>query len=611
MESPESDEEEEEEIRSATRPTDPADAAAWDAIGFVYVTDNGPSTIKRAVKSFGDFIKGIYDGIKETKERLKKAEESNAKKDAVDQLKKMLASKQELLYRAVDAADEKGHEQVLENLGGNGPLVANLVSALRDCVNASDFNGKLPKTLLRFMSQFTTVTDEMLNQKLKFDKIQKRFMSKGDEEVKGLVDEIVSKTVHAKPAPAPAPARPTAAKPAVAKPAATAKPTGTSTSVASGAATAQTAASIAQSLKAPSRVPSDSLSAKRAREDEPDVRSSKKIAANSAGGAPHAVSKPASSMSGPTASSVAVAAPVKPWAGTALLPGKSRPATKPAAAKADSSSTSTHKTESAAKEAAKDSGKTSSTGSPIKRETASAEASGASSGAGGADSSAVDAVARPKKAAVAKVEPSASKLGALLDEISKPKSSTPAAPTPESSSDSAGSSNETPEEKAKRLRKESRRKLRVTWKSGDELTQVRVFKKDKGEDEGRAKYLLRDAGDDRSEGLALKRSLKKGANGSGLNDDDEDDDTTGGSGMDIDDEEDELPYRPWFEPSPISFAPLVDKSAKTFVTRGGNLAVDTAEQKAMAERENTVLIAIYTDPSDIPPTPKSPVRSYN
>ncbi|KAL1902900.1 hypothetical protein Sste5346_000811 [Sporothrix stenoceras] len=616
MESPGSDEsdseEEEEEVRSATRPTDPADAAAWDAIGFVHVTDNAPATIKRAVKNFGDFIKGIYDGIKETKERLKKAEEAgSSKKETVEQIKRTLASKQEILYRAVDAADEKGHDQVIENLGGNGPLLANLVSALRDCVNSSDFNGKLTKTLLRFMSQFTTVTDEMLNQRLKFDKIQKRFMTKGDAEVKDLVGEIVSKTIHAKPA-----------SPAITPATTTATPTGSSASNSIAIAddpSSKTAAkpAAAGTKPAPSRVVSDPSSSKRPREDESDSRPTKKSATNSALGAPQAVAKTTTSS---VATSSTASAPAKPWAGTALLPGKIRPtATKPAASKTDASSTSTA---ASSKTDTKDT-KSSSTGSPSKRDgDAPAPASKAASSSTAATNSALTiaaaaAASRAKKAAAAAKltaggggggeQPSSSKLGLLLDEISKPKATkttaSPAAPTPDSSSSSGENAAETPEQKAKRLRKESRRKLRVTWRTGSDLTEVRIFTKDEGEDEGRANYLLRDAGDDRSEGLALKRSLK-GA-------EDDEDGSGGGSGMDLDDEDDELPYRPWFEAWPINFSGLpADKVAKTYITRGGQLAVESPERKAMADRENTVLMAIYTDPSDIPPTPKSPSASY-
>ncbi|OAA68089.1 c-x8-c-x5-c-x3-h type zinc finger protein [Niveomyces insectorum RCEF 264] len=586
IDSPDSaDEEEEEEVRSATRPEDPADAAAWDAIGLVHVEDHGPSTIKRAVKNFGDFIKGLYDGIKEAKEKLKKAEESKAKESDVDQLKKALAAKQELLFRAVDAADEKGHEQVLENLGGNGPLVANLVSALRDCVNASDFTGKLPKTLLRFMSQFTTVTDEMLNQRLKFDKIQKRFMTKGDDEVKGLVGEIVSKTIHTKSTTPPAPAAST-------------RPQKSETS--------------AKAPKPASKVSPDSGSSKRPREDESDSRSAKKIATNPTSAASQLVAKPTSSL-GVTASA---SAPAKPWAGTALLPGKIRPATKPPAAKADATKLELSSVASKVDTVAKEAGKPSATSFPSKKEAAASDTAKKSEEAGSAavvataaaSAPVASAVAKARKAASAKVElppslASQSKLGALLEEISKPKSVTPAAPTPDSSSES-NSSSETADEKAKRLRKAKRRQMRVSWKPDDELTQVRIFTKDKDEDGGRAKNLLRDAGDDRSEGLALKQSLKKG-----IHFEDEDEDV---QNVYEEDEEDELPYRPWFEPSPVDFSVIpAEKRAQTFVTRGGDLVVQTPEQKAMAERENTVLMAIYTDPSDIPPTPKSPTLSHS
>ncbi|CAK7567102.1 MAG: hypothetical protein SEPTF4163_005064 [Sporothrix epigloea] len=613
-------EEEEEEVRSAVRPADPADAAAWDAIGIVHVTDNGAATIKGAVKNFGDFIKNICDGIKDAKEKLKKSEESvSAKKETIEALKRTLASRQELLCRAVEAADEKGNEQVLENLGGNSPLVANLVSVLRDCVNTNDFNGRLAKTLLRFMSQFTTVTDELLNQKLKFDKIQKRYMNKGDDEVKDLIGEIVAKTIHNK------------------KPAAT--PTASTASAMTkteAGSIKPPAASTAATKTASLRVSSDSLSLKRPREEDADSRPAKKSTTNSTSSNHHVATKAAASTS--TAPATA-SAPAKPWAGTALLPGKTRPPlARPSLTKPEPPSTAAG---SKSDVSSKDLAKLASNSSPSKRDTAvssttpssltgSGKTTGSTSAAHPLPSSssttiaAAAAASRAKKAAaLAKAEQlataastgsslgSQSKLGALLEEISKPKSTkggVPAVSTPDSYSSSNESSTETPEQKAKRLRKESRRNLRVSWRTGNDLTEIRIFTKDEGEDEGRAKYLLRDAGDDRSEGLALKRSLKK----KGM---DDDDDSNGGNGddrMNIDDEDgDELPYRPWFEASAISFSSLpVGKVTETYVTRGGSVEVDSTERQVMADRENTVLMAVYTDPSDMPLTPKSPPASH-
>lgn len=63
---------------------------------------------------------------------------------------------------------------------------------------------------------------------------------------------------------------------------------------------------------------------------------------------------------------------------------------------------------------------------------------------------------------------------------------------------------ETPEEKAKRLRKEERRKLRVSFKPDDSLVEVRTFVHDPEEEMGHDDSMMRDVGDSRGEGQMLK-----------------------------------------------------------------------------------------------------------
>ena len=63
---------------------------------------------------------------------------------------------------------------------------------------------------------------------------------------------------------------------------------------------------------------------------------------------------------------------------------------------------------------------------------------------------------------------------------------------------------ETAEEKAKRLRKEERRKLRVTFKPDDSLVDIRVFVHDPEEEVGHDDSMVRDVGDIGGEGRMLK-----------------------------------------------------------------------------------------------------------
>lgn len=63
---------------------------------------------------------------------------------------------------------------------------------------------------------------------------------------------------------------------------------------------------------------------------------------------------------------------------------------------------------------------------------------------------------------------------------------------------------ETNEEKVKRLRKEQRRKMRVSFKADDELVEVRTFEHDPEEELGHDDSMVRDVGDSRNEGQMLK-----------------------------------------------------------------------------------------------------------
>jgi hypothetical protein len=175
-----------------------------------------------------------------------------------------------------------------------------------------------------------------------------------------------------------------------------------------------------------------------------------------------------------------------------------------------------------------------------------------------------------------------SSLAEILASIEKPREVQKAPETPPRPP-------ETPEEKARRERKESRRHLRVHWKDGNALAEIRLFKHEQAEDEGRQDNMLRDAHDDRSEGMMLKQRVLENMA------DDEDD----GAG--------EVEYRTYPELTLIDFSELdKDIREKSYVTRGGQLSVNTPQQQIQDRRESLELMVVYTDPKDIPPSPKEP-----
>lgn len=321
-------------------------------------------------------------------------------------------------------------------------------------------------------------------------------------------------------------------------------------------ATGYTGTSAASRAKAAKPTETATSVAKRGREDDPDTRTVKKVAVESGGGA----------LSKKLGQSRTLAQPAAKTGASSLLPGKARPTPKPAT-----------KTEPTSVDSPPNSAD-----DKVKLERRNAPTDKAEASKPVVATKAEPKPPAPKMAPTALSSSALSGIASLLDSINAPKAETPPAPVKETKEPDA---DETPEEKAKRLRKESRRKLRVSWKPESELVQTRIFHKDDEEDEGRASNMIQDAADDRSEGMVLKQR----------------------AGMDEDEDDEDVPYQPWLGPVEIDLSLLPEETRnKNFVTRGGNVTFSTEEQKRIAEREQRELMAIYTDPADIPPSPKSP-----
>ncbi|KAL8383020.1 hypothetical protein RB595_006673 [Gaeumannomyces hyphopodioides] len=529
-----------EPARSEVRPTDPLEAAAWDAIGTVYISSSQRSVavIKQAVKDFGDLIKGFADKIKALKVQVDSASEGSADKG---KFKDALAREQKFMHRAIDAAYDRGDIAILENLGGNRPLIGHLVSSLRDCYNASDFSGDFPKAILRLLTLFISLPEEILITKLKFDKIQKRFLVKGDDEVRKLmkkIDKIISRSKDSGDA------------------AVTKAVGGGSLSVPKGSAEMRkvpSSSGVNGKLVKSMRVPSDSTPSKRPREDDSDAPAAKKFAPNPSAPDGAAAKAPSAGLAG------------KPLGMSGLLPGKSRPLAKPIARP-----------------------------DPVKLDAAKVLVPGKADGSKPATGPKIEPIkyelTRAKKVVGQKMESpfGGSRLGSLLNEIAQPKK--PSQPAAKMDIDMEVV--ETPEETEKRLRKEKRRKLRVVWKEGEALTEVRIFHKhaEESDDDVKATTVTRHAADDRSEGMMLKQGQKR-------------------LDLDKDEEEEEEPAeRPWSEPSQFSFAVLPkEKREGNYASRGGLKSISTTENDVMTARQQVEVMAFYIDPADIPATPKSPV----
>ena len=165
---------------------------------------------------------------------------------------------------------------------------------------------------------------------------------------------------------------------------------------------------------------------------------------------------------------------------------------------------------------------------------------------------------------------------------------------------------ETPEERTKRLRKEDRRKLRVSFKPDESLVEIRTFVHDPEEDMGHEGSLVRDVGDSRGEGQMLK--MHKDLD---LMDEEEDGVTS------------EQILALWKTPSCkvlpcpagiVSYAnavQVIDFSVidsveldRNYTTRGGRVEVKSHERAVQEQRELNSLMVVYTTLADIPPSPR-------
>jgi hypothetical protein len=171
---------------------------------------------------------------------------------------------------------------------------------------------------------------------------------------------------------------------------------------------------------------------------------------------------------------------------------------------------------------------------------------------------------------------------------------------------------ETEEEREKRVRKEERRKLRVSFKPDEILVDIRYFMHDPDEELGHDDSMIRDVGDVKGEGRMLKMHKEREI---------------------LDDDDDEGPgaeeiLAPWTPPTgklycrydevPANISIVVDftvidadELGRNCVTRGGKVDVKSQERSVQEQRELTTLMVFYSSPSNIPPSPKEPVDPFS
>ncbi|KAJ1326297.1 Zinc finger domain-containing protein [Microdochium nivale] len=487
----------------------------------------------KAIQWFGAYVDGLWVEVKRLKDSLKSAEE-NGDKDKIRSLQEASRRQNELMHTAIQTADKFGEDYLVSNMGGNRKLCTIMRNALANCFTSKDFTGPYPRVLLKLLSRFTTIDTEFLA-KLKLDSLRSKYSEQISSEMKGHVDQVNKNArLRDEKTRASEPKRiPTATKLSSADPARKLPPP------ASAAAKPQLIKKEADMKKPITEVKKIDYSGLGSARKLPNS-ASKPVQNGSPAKRPHD-----NELESRTAKKVAVES-------NTGAPITKRPSGVPAA----------------------------SSGQPTQGSTAAAKPKpSATILPGKARTIVKPVVKRPEPAA-----PSAfSSISGLLAEIAKPKEVPKVREEPERKP-------ETPEETARRLRKEKRRKLRVVWKPDDQLEEVRIFQHDAAEDEGRGTNMLRDARDNRSEGQMLKMGIQ----------DDEDDAEDDGKPR-------ETSLRDWVVPNGISFDQIGDAQRdKSFVSRGGVKDITSEQQKFMQDYESRELMAVYTTAAEIPETPRSP-----
>ncbi|KAF1939429.1 hypothetical protein EJ02DRAFT_256764 [Clathrospora elynae] len=151
---------------------------------------------------------------------------------------------------------------------------------------------------------------------------------------------------------------------------------------------------------------------------------------------------------------------------------------------------------------------------------------------------------------------------------------------------------ETPDERTKRLRKESRKHLRVTWRPDTSLVDIKYFdhKQDDEDMDHKEEHLVRDAGDIGGEGRMFKQHKELD--------------------MDEDDEDLDAEQRSWTPPSQVDFSVVHPEERKRnyIPFGGGEQEPSCPEKEANVRRENATLMVFYSHANDIPSSPREPLE---
>ncbi|KAI2618122.1 hypothetical protein GGR54DRAFT_185410 [Hypoxylon sp. NC1633] len=521
-------------IKKGRRPEGGKDALEYDLVQILWhdpeLSEPSDKAVMDGIQAFGNYVTDLWNKSKDIKKKVDQARSSNNTAD-LESLEPMLEESYNSICIVIEAAIDFGYWFTLTQLGTHKKLLAALCALLQQRFASEDY-GPLPKAVLQLMSLFVTVETHFIVDKLKFDRVRQKFRGNLDDESTQYMDRIFDNAKKRSESEAESPQKDS--KGDNAKSVAVKVPKKAATTVAKDTQT------VPKSL-ASREIPFKQKAIPEVKKptDYSGLGSARKISSLGAKAnlsSPNPAKRPGSEdVDSRPPKKAAIAIENLRSNPPAAPPASAQPRPRPAGSMLPGKPRG-----------------------PVK--------------------------SQPKKPVAEQEAAVTSNIGSLLASIETsnepPKVESVRAP-------------ETPEDAARRLRKESRRHLRVSWKSGTELTSIRVFEHEPSEDRGRDEAMLRDARDNRSEGQALKDEKNREKDR-----EDEDDEV---------DEKDTLgiwlivKVRDWSTPIAVDIS-----LPHQFVTRGGRIEINSTEKKAMEERERRELMAIYTSVGEIPSTPRSP-----
>ncbi|GAB7351613.1 hypothetical protein MBLNU459_g2228t3 [Dothideomycetes sp. NU459] len=515
------------------RPDNPLEAVKYDTIKALWQSKR----FEVDSDNIRNGLKDYWEVVRTIRDRWKT--DSAAVTDAEEKkrigelplLKSRVKDQRDMIEVAFKTALEHGHPSILEF--ENAAFLYLLYQFLLDRFKENDFEGPLSRSILEILAICVTLNEETL-EKTRLGKVLPRFAKKGSAEIQALVKRIETKASE------------NSKKKAEEDNVATEKKPGVVLATRSPPKTQQTSEPMTLTAGVKRSAPSNGSD-----------QAAKRI---SSGPGP-SVSAPSSAVK----TAAGLKRPVSATPGGRVLNGTPS-GVQPVKAKASTAvngSASTIKKSVTAKAA-------------VPSVVASAIKS-------------IEKKVGPSVAPAAAAKPAFS-FAATMANLTKPKEKEP---TPKAAEEKQPL--ETAAEKAKRIRKEQRRKMRVTFKPDSQLVQIKYFTHDVDEELGHDESMIRDVSDVGGEGRMFKQHKDM---------------------MEIDEEDDgpsEEDLRPYHTPLPTDFTDVDPEERKrNYVPYGGGELQPQSPEKVFREEEDgNRLMVVYTQPGDIPPCPREPADPYN